>query len=337
MKTNTLNIFFCFIFGLLSSKNEANAQRIHGVRDSTIYIINSTDTIVAGEYSLYKKQGFSFNLIKEFNEIIGDSSYSSRAWIRDFDFWDSQNWYVLLGWSFPTGNSILYKTNDAGISWTYDTSYYNQSQYHSLNQMQIVDNQRAFLFDGYYLSDVLKTNDGGSTWDRWIESGLAHHYGIFICNDTTYYLWGLSGDPFNPYMFPIPTSAFNNLNNGLSCNQNPDCINAIGLLSTADIEQHFSPIFDSICSQVLSVNELNLQYNILVYPNPTNGKATLMFSDNIKNGIIEIYNSQGQKVKQSSVEGALTTVDITNLTSGVYHYQLQYDIGVLKSGKIIIE
>ncbi len=325
LKTNLLNIVFCCLFVFCFSNTEINAQRVYGVRDSTTYVINSIDTVIAGKHKLYKKQGTSLNLIAEFNNMLGVLGSTERAWIRDFDFWDAQNWYVLLGWRYDGGSTILYKTNNAGINWTIDTSYYSQSQHQSLNQVQIVDNQRAFLFDGYYTSDVLRTNDGGNTWERWIESSMfSNHRGIFICNDSTYYLWGSPGDPWIPYMFPIPISAFNSLNyQVVRCDQNPNCITANGIPNnehyTADIESYFTPIFNNLCSQVLSVNEINFQNQFEIYPNPNNGKFTLLLNNFTEKGILEIYNALGQKIYQSAITNQKSEVEFSNgKTSGLY-------------------
>lgn len=324
MKTNILSIFFCSVLVMCFFNTEINAQRKYGVRDSTVYVINSIDTIIAGKHKLYKKQGASLNLIIEFNDIVGVPLSTERGWIRDFDFWDSQNWYVLLGLRYDGGNTILYKTTNAGINWTIDTSYYNQSRHQSLNQVQIVDNQKAFLFDGYYTSDVLRTNDGGNTWKRWLESTMfANHRGIFICNDTTYYLWGSPGDPWIPYMFPIPISAFNSLYYPVDCHQNSACINATGIPNndhyTADIEGYFTPIFNSLCSQVLSVNEVNLQNHIVIYPNPNNGKFTLMLGNETEKGIIEIYNALGQRIYLSAITNQKSEIEFSSSkTSGIY-------------------
>ena len=342
MKTNILSIYFCSVLVICFFATQVNAQRVYGVRDSTVYVINSLDTIIAGKHKLYKKQGASLNLIKEFNDTLGVPGFTERAWIRDFDFWDSQNWYVLIGWRYAGGSTILYKTINAGINWTIDTSYYNQSQQHnqSLNQVQIVDSQKAFLFDGYYSSDVIRTNDGGNTWQRWLESTMfANHRGIFICNDTTYYLWGSPGDPWMPYMFPVPISAFNSLYYQVDCHLNPDCINATGIpindQYTADLEGYFTPIFNSLCSQVVSVNEDYHQDQIVIYPNPNNGKFTLMLGNETEKGIVEIYNAFGQRIYQSAITNQKTEIELnSSKTGGIYFVKFYNKLAILT--KVIV-
>jgi hypothetical protein len=67
MKTNILSIYFCSVLVICFFATQVNAQRVYGVRDSTVYVINSLDTIIAGKHKLYKKQGASLNLIKDLN------------------------------------------------------------------------------------------------------------------------------------------------------------------------------------------------------------------------------------------------------------------------------
>ena len=340
MKTNILSIYFCSVLVICFFNTEVNAQRVYGVRDSTVYVINSIDTIIAGKHKLYKKQGASLNLITEFNDMLGVPGFTERAWIRDFDFWDSQNWYVLLGWRYDGGSTILYKTTNAGIDWTIDTSYYSQSQQQSLNQVQIVNNQKAFLFDGYYSSDVLRTNDGGNTWERWLESTMfTNHRGILICNDTTYYLWGSPGDPWMAYMIPIPKIAFNSLYYQVDCHQNSDCITATGIPIndhyTADLESYFTQIFNSFCSQVVSVNEVNLQNHMVIYPNPNNGKFTLTLGNETEKGIVEIYNALGQRIYQSAITNQKSEIEFnSSKTSGIYFVKFYNKLATLT--KVIV-
>jgi len=316
------------IFFLLNS-SDLMAQRYLNVRDSTTYSINSNDTIIAGKYKIYKKQNGVLTPIHEFNlQISIGGNFTERAWIRDFDFFDSQKWFVLLGRSTVGGNSVLYKTTDAGLNWQIDTSYYSASINRSLNQVQVIDAQNVFLFDGYYFSDVLKTNNGGQTWQNWISSVFTNHYGFFICDSNNYYLWGTEGDGFQSYMFKIPPAVFTQLNNKVQCNQNPDCIEAPGI--GYDSETHFKAIADSLCAQTVSNNELdNLNNGVKIYPNPSVGiykiesdRSDLDWS---------CYNVFGQLI----LFGTNNFVDISSYPIGVYFLRIKYLNGKYSSFQLI--
>ncbi len=218
-------------------------QRQKYVRDSTIYGITPVDTIVAGRHTLYRKNGSTLSAIRNFSVNFPDTSY----FIRDFDFWDEKNWYLLYGSKWYSG-AELYKTTDAGATWFLDTSYYSVSTERSLNQVQIVDRKRAFLFDNYYMSNVYRTFDGGVSWEKWVTSFAQNHMGIFVCNDSTYYLWGTYGDGFSNYMFPIPRwlpAQFT----WTRCNIDSGCVTLPELFGS-QVEDTFRVIFETIkCPQ----------------------------------------------------------------------------------------
>jgi hypothetical protein len=293
--------------------NSTNAQRWKVVNDSTTYVINNLDTIVAGRFKLYKKQGQNLTTIKEFTDVLGTVvSGQERGWIRDFDFWDAQNWRVILGKSTYDGETKFYKTTDAGATWQIDTSYEIPGISLSINQMQIVDTQKAFLFTGYYFSYVLKTEDGGTTWQKWLHSIFSNHYGIFICNKTNMYLWGIHGDGFHPYMFKIPEVAINQLNYQVMCNANPDCIEAPGVVY--NIDAHFQPIFNNLCNSLGISNLISNERDINFYPNPTSSYIHFI---NLEKHITEvsIYSVSGQKIDKFIIN---ERIDVTDIQDGLY-------------------
>ena len=213
-----IRILFITIL-LTTTTAESKAQRQKYVRDSTVYGITPDDTIVAGRHTLYRKNGNALSPIRDFSINFSDTSY----YIRDFDFWDTKNWYLLYGSKWYSG-AELYKSTDAGETWSLDTSYYNVSTNRSINQVQVVDRKRAFLFDNYYMSNVYRTFDGGVTWEKWVNSFAQNHMGIFICNDSTYYLWGTYGDGFSNYMFPIPRWLSAEIFTWTRCNSDSGCV-----------------------------------------------------------------------------------------------------------------
>jgi len=223
---------------------DCRGQRKKYTRDSTVYGITPEDTIVAGRHTLYRKNGNSLALIRDFSTGFPDTSY----FIRDFDFWDTRNWYLLYGSKWYSG-SELYKSTDAGATWLLDTSYYGVSTERSLNQVQIVDRKRAFLFDNYYMSNVYRTFDGGASWQKWVTSFAQNHMGIFVCNDSTYYLWGTYGDGFANYLFPIPRWLSAETFTWTRCNRDSGCVTLPESFGS-QVEDTFRVVFETIkCQQ----------------------------------------------------------------------------------------
>ncbi len=80
--------------------------------------------------------------------------------------------------------------------------------------------------------------------------------------------------------------------------------------------------------------------HIQVYPNPTNNNFTLSYQlpPNIAFGVLELYNTLGQKVLYKQAPQALTkiSVSVAHLPAGVYLYRFVTINGVVASGEIIV-
>jgi len=73
----------------------------------------------------------------------------------------------------------------------------------------------------------------------------------------------------------------------------------------------------------LAINELNNTMNIDLYPNPTS--SNIQVSTDEKIDVIHIYNFSGRLIKSTSE----TIIDVTDLTSGVYHMNILTEKGLI--------
>lgn len=99
-------------------------------------------------------------------------------------------------------------------------------------------------------------------------------------------------------------------------------------------------LYEIICNNIFSIKDpKNIDSKIQLYPNPAKDKLTVQLSnfDFSKKIKLTIVNTLGQTLKQVLVYNALTSIEINNIISGVYFYQLQDNDAILKTGKIIIE
>jgi hypothetical protein len=86
-----------------------------------------------------------------------------------------------------------------------------------------------------------------------------------------------------------------------------------------------------ICAQKFTVstsNEISKRDEILkieIYPNPATDYLTL---ENMGKGIVEIYNTAGQLMKMIQTEGNQTSIDISDLSIGVYSIIVKTQKGV---------
>lgn len=315
-----LIVFLCF---------ETNAQRQWGLNDSTTYVINNDTTVIVSRKKLYLQQGGSQILVRDFTE-----PQNADLYIRDFDFFDARNWYVLVGNRYIGHNTLLFKTTNAGNTWVQDTSYYAQSNLQnnyppSINQIQVTNDSTIFLFDGYYDSRVIYSTNNGASWTLWFQSLIAHYYGVFICG-SDYYLYGLTGDGFPAFMFKIPNHLFGQQNvfdfysgchNGIS---EPQCIFEPDNAGTVPmIVSYFNLKADSICNSTLnSINTPTAYNKIIIYPNPAETVISVSGIKNTKEIETEIYNSVGKIVYKSN---NCTDIDIQHLTLGLYFFKLRQE------------
>ena len=84
----------------------------------------------------------------------------------------------------------------------------------------------------------------------------------------------------------------------------------------------------------VSVNEVNAEVNVSVYPNPFAGSLTI--NSNVK-GALKIYDAQGKLVFDSQIVNTISKIDLSDLTAGVYFYQLSSGNKTMKTGKIIAQ
>jgi photosystem II stability/assembly factor-like uncharacterized protein len=90
----------------------------------------------------------------------------------------------------------------------------------------------------------------------------------------------------------------------------------------------------------VSVNRFPNENNqISIFPNPTRQNINVTIGDaNIKQVMnMSILNSVGQLVKQVFISHPTTTVELEQLSPGIYYYQIKEGDRIIKTDKIIIE
>jgi BNR/Asp-box repeat len=201
------------IIFLLFYYSKSDAQRWHAVNDSTSYNYQNI-TITVGRNKVYLNENNALTLINDFSI---NNSQIPEDYIRDFDFIDQDTWYVLVGSRYFGWDTILYKTDDGGISWelivpqSFTVPSTLDGIAGSINQVQVL-NGRIYLFDSYYQSSVFYSDDLGETWKLWfIRNYWSHYYQIFPCGNTLY-IQSLQGDGFWHYLVKIPESYFGQQN-----------------------------------------------------------------------------------------------------------------------------
>lgn len=76
--------------------------------------------------------------------------------------------------------------------------------------------------------------------------------------------------------------------------------------------------------------------NIEITPNPADKSITILNYKTSSNANVTIYNQLGRIVKQIQINGEIKSIDISDLTSGIYYIQIDLDTGIYKEKVIII-
>jgi len=98
-------------------------------------------------------------------------------------------------------------------------------------------------------------------------------------------------------------------------------------------------ITDSALCAVVGMNEIHNFISWILYPNPFNNSATLIFK-NSKNEshTLTLYDIHGRLVQTiNDITTNRVEIERKNLTNGLYFFQLRTDREVLSTGKLIIE
>jgi len=84
------------------------------------------------------------------------------------------------------------------------------------------------------------------------------------------------------------------------------------------------------------VNEMHLNENLLLYPNPNNGTFIVEYQGG-KNTELYLINAIGQVVYRKTIVEGKNSLRAEGLTGGIYFYKIIEDKAPVKTGKLIIE
>jgi hypothetical protein len=319
MQTFIGKLIICIAFLFIS--HSALAQRDYYYRDSTTYKVSDKLTYIAGKRNLYANKNNELSMLKNFS-VMGDST----IYIRDVDFINEKNGYVLVGSMYIGGSSDLYVTEDGGKNFKLDTSYYSASQHKSINQVQYLDSNTLVLFDGYYDSGLIKSLDGGRTWQPLFYSLIAHYFQLHKCQNGVWYLIGIPGDGFSSFSFPLPDSLWrkNKFEFMSGChNGAPYCIrvfrNGITDRATDFIAKQIDTI-SKICGIKTTLSEPSQANEILIYPNPVSSNTCWI--NNALHLNYQLHDTQGILHQQGTIPSTHHPLDLSQLPKGIYFITL---------------
>ncbi|MFK5889770.1 MAG: T9SS type A sorting domain-containing protein [Flavobacteriaceae bacterium] len=78
---------------------------------------------------------------------------------------------------------------------------------------------------------------------------------------------------------------------------------------------------------VLGINDAEL-LNFSMYPNPSDSKVTLQLPSGINNAQVQVFNYLGKTLIQRNLTSTNNSLNVSNLTSGIYFVRIQSDTKV---------
>jgi hypothetical protein len=92
------------------------------------------------------------------------------------------------------------------------------------------------------------------------------------------------------------------------------------------------------CNITTGIKEVNPKSNVSLYPNPNNGNFTLSYHLSNPNNTFQIIDVTGRIVYTTPISGTegAQSISVSDLSNGIYHWQLLSDKNILDKGKIAI-
>lgn len=252
--------------------------------------------------------------------------------------WDIH--FIRKGLALPAGaiRFTIHETVNKRFEVVSDSTKWNANQWYHV--AAVVDESRGMMLfiDGIKQKDTLSTYVNATTSvkantevARW-GSNQRHFAGkiedVRISSNSLY------TENFNP---PCPdikkvtsTIGLYNFNENMGSIATDSANNNHGTVYGATWDTAF------ICGTVNLKEVLPSTNEITIYPNPSSGNLTINISDtNFSNLEIEIYNSIGQVILRKSLIQNTTKLDLTSVSSGMYHYRVTGTNSVDQTGKLI--
>lgn len=123
------------------------------------------------------------------------------------------------------------------------------------------------------------------------------------------------------------------LNTGVQINGR--ALTGVGSLTTNAINSAADIVLGN-CN-VVSINEIKENTSVIIYPNPFTNSTTITLDnmDNFNKVELRLYTILGEEIMSTNITSTSTTINTSNLSSGVYFYKVIGDNQIIKSGKLI--
>ncbi len=236
---------------------------------------------------------------------------------------------------------IIINTTDGGSTWS---TQYSSTTY-MLNAVCFTDKNNGYAVGGYYhyndslyvLGFILKTTNGGNTWDTILCGTTNWLTSVYFTNANTGYAVGKSGtiintDDAGKTWTSQSCGISENLNSVFFTNNETGC--AVGQKGTI-LKTTGGNMLQGM-KEYLQTRKLHT--DLLVSPNPANEKISIESSEQgmYLNGNILVYGMNGQEMIRQQANGSKLEINVCFLPKGLYSIKMM-NHGKAFYGKFIKE
>lgn len=92
------------------------------------------------------------------------------------------------------------------------------------------------------------------------------------------------------------------------------------------------------CVSTVGLNDRSIAANLyILYPNPNGGRFRITSSENLKDGLVTIYNLMGQKIYEKNIEATEVEITVDGIGKGLYQCLIETNHRQTQSFKLVIE
>ncbi len=207
------------------------------------------------------------------------------------------------------GGGIFLSTNN-GNSWSAVNTGLTTTWIHSL----IISGTK--IYAGTDLGAFLSTNNGGN----WIL--LNSGFGTFSTSITSMVLNGtniMSGVYYNGvYLSTNSGNTWLQENSGLT----DTLVNTLAISGTQIFAGTNGGVFTRPLSELTGIEEVQINSNLSISPNPFYSFTTITFSEEQKNTQLKITDILGNTIQQTIINGKQSTIDLSGAAKGIYFAEI---------------
>ena len=304
-----------------------NSSLLSSLNMTSLYVKDTSNLFLGGHGWFYSSAIVEYNN-STWNGNLALSTSANSVWpaeVTDMDFHNA------LGLATTNGQYIL-RSTDYGTTWdtinagigNFDPNNPWAGTNTVLTSIEIIDASTAYAGyrynDGDFTMGLLKTIDGGLTWDFDIGSAT-FAYPDFTClsstQNGTVYSGGIINSGCSPSQCIIFESSSNILWNYYYFDQAIYNISTNGLNQTFAVGENGFLVTNS--AVINSIEQELSELDFGIYPNPVQEQLIIKFNSEI-NGELILYDAAMKQTGLTKLfSGINTIIDVSSLPKGMYY------------------